>query len=53
MGAAVDDLRGRAVDGVILGCTEFPLMLGPAAQAPDLIDPAPLLAEAAVRHAIA
>jgi aspartate racemase len=53
VGAAVDDLRRRPVDGVILGCTEFPLILGPAAEAPDLIDPAPLLADAAVRHAIA
>jgi aspartate racemase len=53
VGAAVDDLRGRTVDGVILGCTEFPLILGPAARAPDLIDPAPLLAEAAVRRAMA
>jgi aspartate racemase len=51
--AAVNELRRRPVDGVILGCTEFPLLLGPAAGAPDLIDPAPLLAEAAVRHAIA
>jgi aspartate/glutamate racemase len=41
------------VDGVILGCTEFPLILGPSAEAPDVIDPAPLLADAAVRHAIA
>ena len=53
VGAAVDDLRRGPVDGVILGCTEFPLLLGPAAGAPDLIDPVPLLAEAAVRHAVA
>jgi aspartate racemase len=53
VGAAVDDLRARRVDGIILGCTEFPLILGPAAEAPDLIDPAPLLAEAVVRYAIA
>jgi aspartate racemase len=51
--AAVDELRRRPVDGVILGCTEFPLLLGPAAEAPDVIDPAPLLAEAAVQRAIA
>jgi aspartate racemase len=49
---AVTDLRGRSVDGIILGCTEFPLILGSAARAPGLIDPAPLLAEAAVRHAL-
>lgn len=50
---AVNYLRGRGVDGVILGCTEFPLALGPDADAPDLINPVALLAEAAVRAAIA
>jgi aspartate racemase len=49
---AVDWLRARGVDGVILGCTELPLLLGEAAAAPDLIDPAQLLAEAAVREAV-
>jgi aspartate racemase len=50
---AVDYLRARGVDGVILGCTEFPLALGPRASEPDLINPVALLAEAAVRCAIA
>lgn len=50
---AVDALRGRGVDGVILGCTELPLILGPDAVAPDLINPAALLADAVVRYAIA
>ena len=50
---AVDTLRGRGVDGVILGCTEIPLLLGEAAGAPDLLNPAEVLAEATVRHAIA
>lgn len=49
---AVESLRGRGVDGIILGCTELPLLLGEAAGAPDLINPAALLAEAAVRRAI-
>jgi aspartate racemase len=49
---AVDTLRGRGVDAVILGCTEIPLLLGGAADALDLINPAQLLAEATVRHAI-
>ena len=49
---AVAALRARRVDGVILGCTEIPLLLGDADLAPDLLDPAPLLAEAAVRHAM-
>jgi aspartate racemase len=49
---AVETLRARDVDGIILGCTEIPLLLGDAAQAPDLINPGQLLAEAAVRFAI-
>jgi aspartate racemase len=51
--AAVAALRAREVDGVILGCTEVPLLLGPDAEAPDLINPGELLAEAAVRYALA
>ena len=50
---AVDELRARGVDAVILGCTEIPLLLGDEAEAADLINPAALLAEAAVRVAIA
>jgi aspartate racemase len=51
--AAVATLRARPVDGVILGCTEIPLLLGAAAAAPDLLSPLDLLAEAAVRAALA
>jgi aspartate racemase len=50
---ALRTVRKRGVDGTILGCTELPLMLGHDAEAPDLINPAQLLAEAAVRRAIA
>jgi aspartate racemase len=50
---AVDDLRTRRVDGIILGCTEIPLLLKDAANAPDLVNPLQLLAEAAVNHALA
>lgn len=49
---AVNELRARGVDGIILGCTEIPLLLGADADAPDLLNPAALLAEAAVRLAI-
>jgi aspartate racemase len=58
---AVSWLRVQGTDGIILGCTEVPLMLRPVpggsdqadeAEAPDLINPAQLLAEAAVRHAM-
>jgi aspartate racemase len=50
--AIVDGLRGRGTDGVLLGCTEIPLLLREAAEVTDLINPAALLAEAAVRLAI-
>ena len=49
---AVSQLRARAVDGIILGCTELPLILGEKAEADDLLNPAELLAEAAVRRAM-
>ena len=50
--AAVDALRGQRVDGVVLGCTEIPLLLGRKGDASDLVSPAKLLAEAAVRRAL-
>jgi aspartate racemase len=50
--AAVDALRARGVDGVLLGCTEIPLLLGQKSESGDLINPAALLAEAAVRRAV-
>jgi aspartate racemase len=50
---AVDILRARNVDGIILGCTELPLLLRGSAAMSDLVDPAQLLAEAAVRRAMA
>lgn len=49
---AVAHLRAEGVDGVILACTEFPLALSGASEA-DVINPAALLAEAAVRAAMA
>ena len=45
-------LRTAGADAIILGCTEFPLLLADELAAPDLINPAQLLAEAAVRRAI-
>lgn len=50
---AVKALRARGVDGIILGCTEIPLLLADDLDDPDLLNPTALLAEAAVRHAIA
>jgi aspartate racemase len=49
---AVATLRAVPVDGVVLGCTEIPLLLGEDAEARDLVSPLTLLAEAAVRRAI-
>lgn len=50
--AAVELLRARGVDSVVLGCTEIPLLLRDEGEAADLINPAALLAEAAVRLAM-
>jgi aspartate racemase len=49
---AVEYLRTRQVDGIILGCTELPLLLPACVDEPDLINPAQLLAEAAIRFAL-
>jgi aspartate racemase len=49
---AVNSLHEHSVDGIILGCTEIPLLLGTQAAAEDMINPAELLAEAAIGHAI-
>jgi aspartate racemase len=49
---AVAELRSQAVEAVVLGCTEIPLLLGADGLQPDFINPAALLAEAAVRFAI-
>src|SRR4029078_5094741 len=51
--AAVEQLRSRKLDGIILGCTELPLLLGAAAdEGPDVVTPAELLATAAVAAAM-
>jgi len=50
--AAVASVRARGLDGTVLGCTAIPLLLGAEGDAPDLVNPAALLAEAAVRLAI-
>ena len=49
---AVAWLRGRGVEGIILGCTELPLLLREHAEAANLLNPAQLLAEAAVQLAL-
>ena len=45
-------MREAGAEATILGCTEIPLLLGEGSDAPDLVDPARLLAEAAVRAAV-
>jgi aspartate racemase len=49
---AISELRNKKVDGIIPGCTEIPLLLGKEMDAVDLINPAQLLAEAAVKYAV-
>lgn len=48
---AVDALRSKGIDGIILGCTEIPLLLQADLGDADLLNPGALLAAAAVRHA--
>lgn len=50
---AIGQLRYKKVDGIIPGCTEIPFLLGENMNAPDLLNPAQLLAEAAVRYCLA
>ena len=49
---AVSEVRNKKVDGIIPGCTEIPLLLGKDIDATDLVNPAQLLAEAAVQYAL-
>jgi aspartate racemase len=49
---ALEVLRQKGVDGIIPGCTEIPLLLGNEMNAPDLVNPVQLLAEAAVKFAL-
>jgi len=51
--AAVAALRAEAIDGIVLGCTEIPLLLEADGPQLDLVNPLALLAEAAVRLTIA
>jgi aspartate racemase len=50
---AIATLQAKNVDGILLGCTEIPLLLHEHADAPDLVNPTQILAEAAVRYALA
>ncbi len=51
--AAVAELRGRGVDGVVLGCTELPFLVdAEELEAADLINSTAVLAEVAVREAV-
>lgn len=49
---AIETLRAGEIDGIILGCTEIPLLLKEKSEAADLINPAQLLAETAVKYAL-
>jgi len=50
---AVRSVREQGAEVTVLGCTEIPILLGAAADEPDLVNPGQLLAEAVVRRAIA
>jgi len=51
---AMAELRGREVDGIVLGCTELPVLYGSSVDDEQgIINPTQVLAEAAVRTAMA
>jgi aspartate racemase len=50
--AAIEDLRERGADCVILGCTEIPLIITSANSALPVLDSTRLLAKYAVREAV-
>jgi aspartate racemase len=50
---AIDALRERGCDAVVLGCTEIPLIIGDANASLPTLDSTRLLARAALRRAIA
>ena len=49
---AISYLREQGADGIILGCTEIPLLLENMCGESYIINPSQLLAEAAVRYAL-
>ena len=50
--AALQNLRSRGVEGVILGCTEIPFLVPEEVGAADIVHPIALLARAAARRAM-
>jgi aspartate racemase len=49
---AITRLKDRGAEGVILGCTEAPLLIGPLQSPLPVYDSTGILAEAAARHAL-
>jgi aspartate racemase len=49
---AINQLRSKNVDGIIPGCTEIPLLLKENLDAPDILNPAQLVAEAAIKYSV-
>ena len=49
---AINQLRNKNVDGIIPGCTEIPLLLKENMDAPDILNPARLVAEAAIKFCL-
>lgn len=49
---AINYLRAQGTEGIILGCTEIPLLLQAPTEEPDWLNPSQLLAEAAIRYAL-
>jgi aspartate racemase len=50
--AVIDGLRAQGCDGIVLGCTELPLIIEPSHAALPTLDSTRLLARAALRRAL-
>ena len=49
---AIHQLRSKNVNGIIPGCTEIPLLVKENMDAPDILNPAQILAEAAIKYSL-
>jgi aspartate racemase len=50
---AIDDLKAKGCDAVVLGCTEIPLLISDETSSLPTLDSTRILARAALKHALA
>lgn len=49
---ALNYFRDQQVDGIILGCTEIPILLGDKVYDSDIINPSKLIAEKVIKETL-